>query len=64
MPSFIGMQSHYGRGQIDFNERINDKHELTVIAGYEIRSDDSKINSYTVYGYSPETGTNVQIDPI
>jgi len=63
-PHMITRQSNYGRAQFNFSQFFHNKHEVSAIAGYEIRDDNSKRNMYTVYGYRPETGTSVIIDPI
>ncbi|MFF5383356.1 SusC/RagA family TonB-linked outer membrane protein [Pedobacter suwonensis] len=63
-PVFVSRQSNYGRAQFDFNKLLGKKHEVSAIAGYEVRDDGNKQNSYTVYGYSPETGTNAIVDYI
>lgn len=63
-PSFNLRESNYGRAQLNFNETFSKRHEISAIAGYEMRDDESKINYYTVYGYRPETGTGSIVDLI
>ncbi|MEJ2901677.1 SusC/RagA family TonB-linked outer membrane protein [Pedobacter panaciterrae] len=63
-PNFASRQSDYGRVQLDFNQVLAGKHEVSAIAGYEIRNDGYKQNSYNVYGYSPGTETNSIVDYI
>lgn len=46
--------SHQGRLQLNFNKRWNEKHELTVLGAYEIRSKVLESNSSRLYGYDPE----------
>ncbi|MES2827393.1 MAG: SusC/RagA family TonB-linked outer membrane protein [Bacteroidota bacterium] len=61
-PEFLVNQSDYGRFQMDYNQTFGIKHSMSVIAGAEIRNDRYKYNSFTLYGYQPETATNRQID--
>ncbi len=63
-PVFVNRQSNYGRAQLNFNEVFKGKHQVSAIAGYEIRDDNVKRNSYTVYGYRPETGNSAIVDQI
>ncbi len=45
--------SNQGRGQLNFNKRWQSKHELTAIAGFEIRSIVTTGNGSILYGYDP-----------
>lgn len=61
-PSYASTHSNFGRIQLNFDQTFMDKHQVSAIAGYEIRAEDYKYNSVTLYGYNPETATNTQID--
>ncbi|WP_185960505.1 SusC/RagA family TonB-linked outer membrane protein [Pedobacter westerhofensis] len=51
--------SHYGRGQFSFNRSFSQKHQVSAIAGYEIKDYRDDVSSYMLYGYDPETATNL-----
>jgi len=57
-PSFANYQANYGRGQLNFSQVFNTKHEINAIAGFEVRSDETKSNSTILYGYDPATETS------
>ncbi len=63
-PSFSSNQGNYGRVQADFRKVIADKHEISALAGYEVREDKTAYNSYTLYGYKPSTATSQVVDAI
>lgn len=63
-PSFIRNEANYGRAQLNFKQKFSSKHDINAIVGYEIRDDHSNTNSYTLYGYFPETATNSVVDVI
>lgn len=63
-PQFTNTQGNYGRTQLEFNQTFNKLHDFNAITGFEIRDDRSTSNSYTLYGYFPETGTSAVVDPI
>src|SRR5690606_76183 len=46
-----------GRGLLDFSRRWKGVHEVKAIAGFEVRSMDSKMLSSVYHGYDPETLT-------
>lgn len=48
------LQSHVGRGQINYNNLWGDKHEVSFIAGMEIRETRTQSNSYRTYGYDDD----------
>ncbi|MDX3916960.1 MAG: SusC/RagA family TonB-linked outer membrane protein [Pseudosphingobacterium sp.] len=59
--AFISRQSNYGRGQLNFSDIYSGIHAISAIAGYEVREDRSKSNTFFLYGYNPETGASTQI---
>ena len=61
-PSFTNYEANYGRGQINFNQTIANKHEINAIAGFEIRDEQTQNNSTTLYGYNPAIETSALID--
>ncbi|WP_316805325.1 SusC/RagA family TonB-linked outer membrane protein [Pedobacter nototheniae] len=54
--------NHTFRGQLDFNHNFNQVHELSAIAGYEIRNTRSENHSYRYYGYNDEYATSSIVD--
>ena len=51
------------RGQINFNRSFNDnKHNVTAIAGIEVRKTTSEGNSFKKYGYDPQTLNYVTVN--
>jgi|WetSurMetagenome_2_1015567.scaffolds.fasta_scaffold00198_27 TonB-linked SusC/RagA family outer membrane protein len=42
------------RQQLDFNKVYREKHELTAIAGFEVRQNKVDYNSHSLYNYDPE----------
>jgi TonB-linked SusC/RagA family outer membrane protein len=42
------------RQQFDFNKIFREKHELTAIAGFEVRQNKVNYNSQSLYNYDPE----------
>jgi TonB-linked SusC/RagA family outer membrane protein len=57
--SASSLTSNRVRGQLNYHNTWNEKHEFTAIMGSEISSAVSKANSNTVYGYDPNTLTNI-----
>ncbi len=51
--------SHYGRGQINYENEFASKHAINVIAGYEFKDYQSSQDYTTLYGYDPATATNL-----
>lgn len=47
-----------GRFQIDFDRKFGTDHELTAIAGFEVRENNGLSSSYRLYGYNPETAND------
>nr|WP_246230245.1 TonB-dependent receptor [Mucilaginibacter humi] len=50
------------RGQLDINNSGGDKHELSAIAGAEVRETQSHITTGKLYGYDANTATTVGVD--
>lgn len=50
------------RGQLNFNRQWNDKHNLTAIAGYELRDFHTVGNSNRSYGYDDSHATALAVD--
>ena len=48
--------THQGRGTMEYNRSWRNKHELSVLAGYEIREINKSLNVAQYNGYDPETG--------
>jgi TonB-linked SusC/RagA family outer membrane protein len=42
------------RQQLDFNKSFNEKHEVTAIAGFEVRNNKVAYNTQSLYNYDPE----------
>lgn len=51
------MRSNVGRGQINYNNRWNNIHELTAIAGGEVRETQTNFNQNRTYGYNDDVLT-------
>jgi TonB-linked SusC/RagA family outer membrane protein len=45
------LTAEQGRGQLNFNDTWNQKHELNAIVGFEISSTINESDAYTSYGY-------------
>jgi TonB-linked SusC/RagA family outer membrane protein len=52
------LSSKIVRLQLNFNRVFNQVHEVNAITGYEAGDNRSKGESFSVYGYDPETMTN------
>jgi TonB-linked SusC/RagA family outer membrane protein len=51
------LTSHQGRVQLNYNQNFGLKHDISAIAGYEIRSIVTTGNNSRSYGYNSETST-------
>jgi TonB-linked SusC/RagA family outer membrane protein len=51
--------SHYGRGQLTYENEFSKKHAINGIAGYEIKDYNNSQSYNTLYGYDPATATNL-----
>ncbi|MEC5143203.1 SusC/RagA family TonB-linked outer membrane protein [Chitinophaga sp. 212800010-3] len=45
---------HSGRGQLNYNQRWNDRHELTALAGIEVKQARTSNDMRRTYGYDPD----------
>jgi len=52
---------HNLRGQLDFNKTWN-HHDVTAIAGAEMRKQDRRIEQYRLYGYDDEHATSIPVN--
>ncbi|PUZ30062.1 TonB-linked outer membrane protein, SusC/RagA family [Chitinophaga costaii] len=52
---------NYTRGQLNYN-KLKGKNFISAIAGIEVRNFHSQGNTYTLYGYNPETASTVNVD--
>ncbi|MBO9571755.1 MAG: SusC/RagA family TonB-linked outer membrane protein, partial [Chitinophagaceae bacterium] len=59
--SFNELIAHQARGQINYAQEINKVHEISAIAGIDIRAATAKGNMYRMYGYTPE---NSRVTPV
>src|SRR5690606_30727974 len=50
--------SHYGRAQLDYQTNILNFLNVSALAGFEVRSDETANSAYRLFGYDPVTGTN------
>ncbi|WBL44269.1 SusC/RagA family TonB-linked outer membrane protein [Algoriphagus halophytocola] len=49
-------ESHNLRGQLNFQQNWEDTHELTALAGFEVKDFQSTLKNNRVYGYDAATG--------
>ena len=58
--------SHYGRGQLTYQNEFSEKHAINGIAGYEVKDYENSQSYSTLYGYDPATATNLNtsINPV
>ena len=50
------------RGQFNYQRKIGLNHEVSALGGYEIRSQETMVNSGRLYGFDPSNGTNLPVD--
>jgi len=50
------------RAQLNYQQLWGKDHEVNAIGGYEIRSQESTVNTSRLYGFSPLNVTNVSVD--
>lgn len=55
-------ETHYLRGQLDYNRQLAEKSELNVLAGYELRHIGTEGRIFRYYGYDEEHGTSQPVD--
>lgn len=53
------MNNYSARGQFTYNRSIKEDHQISALAGMEVRQTLNSANSYTIYGYNPATGIGV-----
>jgi TonB-linked SusC/RagA family outer membrane protein len=56
--------SNYGRLQLNYSGRFNEKHSINAIGGVEIKDYRADSRSNTVYGYDLSNATNIPVDYI
>ncbi|RZL09224.1 MAG: TonB-dependent receptor, partial [Pedobacter sp.] len=54
--------NHNLRGQLNFNKQITEQHDISAIAGYEIRHSNSISNQARQYGYDDDHATASIVD--
>lgn len=60
--SAVDVSGYFARAQLNFDRTISIKHQLTAIAGAEIRDLSTKSNSWRAYGYDDALGSFQQVD--
>ncbi|SEN07695.1 TonB-linked outer membrane protein, SusC/RagA family [bacterium A37T11] len=55
-------KSHYGRAQLNFDKTFFAKHQISAMAGFEIRQDRSDYHANNVYGYNPNDASGIDAD--
>src|SRR5690606_16745047 len=60
--SYSDMYSHVGRGQLNYNKTWSSIHELSAIAGMEIRETHTTSNRNRTYGYNDEVLTFASVN--
>lgn len=58
----LNQSSYSGRAQLDLNKTWNDQHQLTAIAGTEVRQNKRLIKNDIVYGYNGDLLTTAPVD--
>lgn len=58
------LNSYAVRAQLDLNKAWNNKHEITALAGVEIRENNNQSQSNMVYGYNSDILTTQPVDYI
>jgi len=51
--------SHYGRGQFNYNNTFGKKHEISAIAGFEVKDYQRSSSALRLYGYNDDTQSNL-----
>ena len=64
LSKILSYENNYSlRGQLDFNRRFKGIHQVTALAGAEIRETNIGMSTFSLYGYNRETGlTNTTIN--
>ena len=60
--SYAELNSHSARAQLNFNKSWNDRHQLNILAGAEIRQALTTGLSDRVYGYNDDLLTTLRVD--
>lgn len=60
--STLDVSGYLARAQLNFDRTISVRHQLTAIAGAEIRDLSTKSNSWRAYGYDDALGSFQQVD--
>jgi len=55
------MNNYSARGQFTYNRSIGEDHQISALAGMEVRQTLNSANSYTIYGYNPATGFGITV---
>jgi TonB-dependent starch-binding outer membrane protein SusC len=58
------LKAHSGRGQLNYSNNWNGKHEVTAMAGVEWKESVIRSNSTRYYGYNEDLETSVLVDYI
>lgn len=61
--SYSQSNSHSLRGQIDIKQQWND-HQLTALAGYELKDLQTESNQYRLYGYDDVHASSAVVDEV
>ena len=52
--AFTSARNYNLRLQLDFNKTFNQKHEVTALAGFELKENKLTYNEYSLYNYDPQ----------
>jgi TonB-linked SusC/RagA family outer membrane protein len=55
-------KNNYLRAQVGYDKTFGSRHNITAIAGYEIKDYYANDNGLSLYGYDPSTATNIRVD--
>lgn len=50
------INNYSARGQLTYNYSLGEAHQISAVAGMEARQTSASANTYTIYGYNPQTG--------
>lgn len=62
--SVTSLESHSGRGQINFRKSWNNKNEISAIAGIEVREAVTTGDRYRLYGYDDNLAISSSVDNV
>ncbi|WP_400263129.1 SusC/RagA family TonB-linked outer membrane protein [Sphingobacterium sp. SG20118] len=54
-------RTHQSRGSAEYHKKWNDRHELSLFSGVEIREIQKNVTSSQYYGFVPETGSYISV---